>query len=400
MQYRKVSKNGDKLSVLGFGCMRLPATDRKIDEARAIAQIRYAIDHGVNYLDTAWPYHAGESETLLGKALQGGYRERVKVATKLPSWMIKSRADMDRYLAAQLEKLGTDHIDYYLLHALDGTSWDRLARLGAAEFLDKARADGRITNPGFSFHGLVGDFKRIVDAYPWVVCQIQYNYLDENYQAGTEGLQYAAAKGLGVIVMEPLRGGSLARVAPPAVEAIWKEAKVRRTPLEWALRWVWNRPEVTVLLSGMNEEAHIEQNLAIADTAHGNALSDEELRLVERVGRKYRDLMKVGCTGCGYCMPCASGVQIPSCFEEYNKMHMFGAAQEVKFIYAVRLSGILGDGQAGYASQCIRCGDCLEKCPQQIAIPDVLAQVAAELEGPDLPERLAAARSIFKIEPK
>jgi hypothetical protein len=400
MQYRTVSKNGDKLSILGFGCMRMPVKDRKIDEARAIGQIRYSIDHGVNYVDTAWPYHAGESETLLGKALRGGYRDRVKIATKLPSWMIESRADMDRYLAAQLEKLGTDHIDYYLLHALDGMSWDRLARLGVAEFLDQARRDGRITNPGFSFHGVVADFKRIVDAYPWVVCQIQYNYLDENYQAGAEGLQFAAAKGLGVIAMEPLRGGSLARVVPPAIQAIWDEAEVRRTPSEWALRWVWNRPEVTVVLSGMNEEAHIEENLSIADTARGNALTEAELRLVERVGRKYRELMKVGCTGCGYCMPCPSAVMIPSCFEEYNRAHMFGGPQEAKFMYAVRLSGILADGQAGYASQCIRCGACLEKCPQQIPIPDVLAQVAVELEGPDLPERIAAARTIFKIEPK
>ena len=277
MQYRKMPKNGDQLSILGFGCMRLPVKDGHIDEGRAIEQIRFAIDQGVNYVDTAWPYHAGESETVLGKALRGGYRDKVKVATKLPSWMIKSRADMDRYLAAQLEKLGTDHIDYYLVHSLDGTSWDNLARLGVREFLDQARMDGRITNPGFSFHGMAGDFNRIVDAYPWVFCQIQYNYLDEHHQAGTEGLQYAAAKGLGVIVMEPLRGGNLASVVPPGAEAIWNEAETRRTPAEWALRWIWNRPEVTVILSGMNEEAHIRENLSIANTARANALTEEEL---------------------------------------------------------------------------------------------------------------------------
>jgi predicted aldo/keto reductase-like oxidoreductase len=392
-------KNGDELSILGFGCMRLPMKDGKIDEARAINQIHHAIDHGVNYVDTAWPYHAGESETLLGKALRGGYRNKVKVATKLPSWMIKTRADMDRYLNAQLGKLGTDHIDYYLLHSLDGTAWDNLERLGVLEFLAQAQKDGRIVNAGFSFHGLADDFIRIVDAHPWVFCQIQYNYLDQNYQAGTKGLEHAAAKGLGVIVMEPLRGGNLGLATPPpAVKAIWSEASHSRTPAEWALRWVWNRPEVTVILSGMNEETHIDENLAIAAEGRANSLTREELALVERVSATYRELMKIGCTGCGYCMPCPSNVMIPLCFEEYNKLHMFGGLEEGKFRYAFRMSGELIDGQPGYASQCVTCGACLDKCPQHIQIPDMLAQVAAELEGPDLMDRVATARRIFKIE--
>ena len=401
MLYRKMPKNGDDLSILGFGCMRLPLKEGKIDEPRAIDQIRYAIDQGVNYVDTAWPYHGGESETLLGKALAGGYRERVRVATKLPSWMIKSREDMDRYLAAQMEKLKVDHIDYYLLHSLYGASWDNLQRLGALEFLDEALKDGRIVNAGFSFHGLFEDFERIVDAYPWVFCQIQYNYLDEDNQAGTKGLKYAASKGLGVVVMEPLRGGSLAITPPPpAIGAIWNEAKISRPPAEWALRWVWNSPEVILVLSGMNEEAHISQNLSIANSAHANALTPDELSLVERAGRTYRELMKVGCTGCGYCMPCPSNVSIPGCFEEYNKMHMFGAVEETKFMYAVRLSGELVDGQPKYASQCVQCGACLEKCPQGIPIPDILAKVAEEMEGPDLADRVAVARKIFQVEPR
>ncbi len=401
MLYRRMPRNGEKLSILGFGCMRLPVKDGKIDEPSAIGQIRYAIDHGVNYVDTAWPYHAGESETLLGKALRDGYRNRVKVATKLPSWMIKSRADMDRFLAAQLEKLGIEQIDYYLVHALNGTLWDNVERSGVLDFLEQARKDGRIVNAGFSFHGLADDFKRIVDAYPWVVCQIQYNYLDGNCQAGTAGLEYAAAKGLGVIVMEPLRGGNLGKTTPPpAVAAIWNEAKVRRTPAEWALRWVWNRPEVTLVLSGMNREDHVRENLAIASVAHAHALTEDELALVERVGRTYRELMQVGCTGCGYCMPCPSQVMIPLCFEEYDTMHMFGAMEELKFIYAVRLCGELVDGQPGYASQCVQCGECLQKCPQQIPIPDMLARVAAEMEGPKLAERVAAARQIFRVEPR
>ena len=396
MRYRRMPKNGDALSILGFGCMRLPVRDGRIDEARAIAQIRGAIDQGVNYLDTAWPYHAGESEVLLGKALRDGYRERVKIATKLPTWLIHSREDMDRYLNAQLEKLQADCIDYYLLHNFDASSWERFVQLGAVEFLDAAREDGRIVNPGFSFHGLGRNFARVVDAYPWVFCQIQYNYLDEEFQAGTAGLEYAASKGLGVIVMEPLRGGDLGRPeAPPAVAAIWDEAAVKRTPVEWALRWIWNRPEVTVILSGMNEEAHIAENIAIASTALPESLSNEELAIVARASQTYRRLVKVGCTGCSYCMPCPADVLIPACFVEYNKVSMFGKPEEAKFLYAIRMSGEVSGAKPGYASQCVRCGDCLDKCPQGIAIPDKLAQVAEEMEGPELAKRMDFARRLF-----
>jgi predicted aldo/keto reductase-like oxidoreductase len=397
MLYRKMPKNGDMLSILGFGCMRLPVENGRIDEDRAIRQIRHAIDKGVNYVDTAWPYHGSASEPLLGKALKGGYRNRVRIATKLPSWMIKRREDMDRFLAAQLEKLAADRIDYYLLHALTGALWDRLAEIGVIDFLNRAKEDGSIRNAGFSFHGLAEDFSRIVDAYPWEFCQIQYNFLDQKNQAGTAGLKYAAAKNLGVIVMEPLRGGNLGiATPPPAVAEIWNKAKTRRTPAEWALRWVWNRPEVTVVLSGMNEEAHIAENLLIADNAHADSLTAEELEIVERVSRKYQALMKVDCTGCGYCMPCPSDVLIPGCFETYNKMHMFGEPESAKFSYAIRMSGILGDGKSKWASQCIECGECLDKCPQHIPIPDFLAKVAADMEGPEIEKRLALARELFQ----
>jgi predicted aldo/keto reductase-like oxidoreductase len=379
--------------------MRLPLKDRQIDEARALDMVHYAIDEGVNYLDTAWPYHAGQSETFLGKALRGGYRNRVKLATKLPSWMIHTRADMDRYLNAQLAKLETNHIDYYLLHSLTGAAWDNLEHLGVVDFLEQAKRDGRILNVGFSFHGLGEEFPRIVDAYPWCFCQIQYNFLDQNHQAGTAGLKYAASKGLGVIVMEPLRGGSLARpTPPPAVAAIWKEAPVQRTPAEWALRWLWNQPEVTVVLSGMSEESQVQENMAIAGNAQANALTARELELVDRAGATYKSLMKVGCTGCGYCMPCPSGVMIPLCFEEYNKPHLFGGMEDAKFRYAFRMSGELIDGKPGYASQCVSCGECVDKCPQNIPIPDMLAQIAAEMEDADLPNRVAMARKVFKIE--
>ena len=399
MHYRKVPKNGDELSILGFGCMRLPLTkERQIDEPRAIRQIRDAIDQGINYLDTAWPYHAGESENVLGRALCDGYRERVKIATKLPSWMIKKSEDMDFYLNAQLEKLKTDHIDYYLIHGLAGDLWDRLESLGVSDFLDQVRADGRITNAGFSFHGILDDFKRIVDAYPWIFCQIQYNYLDENNQAGTEGLEYAASKDLGVVIMEPLRGGNLGLPTPPPdVKAIWQKAAKKRTPVEWALRWVWNRPEVTVVLSGMNEESHIAENLAIADKALPNLLTEAELKLVEEAGRTYRTLMKVPCTGCGYCMPCPSEVSIPRCFDIYNKMHLFGNDVEAKFSYALSMGGAFS-GTRSYASQCVRCEECLEKCPQHIEIPDFLEMVAEEMEDEDLEKRVAIGKKMLNME--
>jgi predicted aldo/keto reductase-like oxidoreductase len=378
--------------------MRLPMTETgQIDEPRATRQIRDAIGRGVNYLDTAWPYHAGESETVLGRVLAGGYRDKVKIATKLPSWMIDRRQDMDTYLDTQLEKLQTNRIDYYLVHALAGDSWDRLLSLGLVDFLDRAKADGRIVNAGFSFHGFIDDFKRIVDGYPWEFCQIQYNYLDEENQAGTEGLKYAASKDLGVVIMEPLRGGNLGLpTPPPGVDAIWQKAEVKRTPVEWALRWVWDHPEVTVVLSGMNDEAHIEENLAIAAQAFPNSLTEDELKLVDAASREYETLMKVGCTGCGYCMPCPSEVAIAGCFEVYNKKYMFGNEEEAKFMYAIRMSGMIS-GTSGYASQCVQCGECLEKCPQNIEIPDLLEMVAEELEDADLGKRVAMGKKMLNM---
>jgi predicted aldo/keto reductase-like oxidoreductase len=396
MLYRTMPKNGDSLSILGFGCMRLPTSEGKIDEKRAIAQIKYSIDHGVNYLDTAWPYHGGASEPLLGKALKGGYREKVKVATKLPTWKILTREDMDAYLNKQIEKLGVERIDYYLVHALTGSSWERLVSLGAVDFLNKALSDGRISNAGFSYHGLPEEFAPIVDSYPWTFCQIQYNYLDEKNQAGTAGLEHAAKMGLGVIVMEPLRGGNIGLATPPPeVQKIWDESKAARTPAEWALRWVWNHPEVTVVLSGMNEEDHIRENIRVAESANANSMSPEELKIVERARDKYQELLKVNCTGCGYCMPCSSDVLIPGCFELYNKMHMFGDEEGVRFFYAARMAGLVSNGPTTFASQCVECAECMEKCPQHLPIPDLLKQVAEEMEGPDLKGRIEKARSFF-----
>ncbi|WAI01552.1 aldo/keto reductase [Methanogenium organophilum] len=397
MLYRTAPKIGDDLSILGFGCMRLPVKeDGSIDEERATKQVRYAIDNGVNYVDTAWPYHMGESEPFLGRALADGYRKKVKIATKLPSWLIETREDMDTFLNAQLEKLRTDQIDYYLAHYLVGDEWDRLEKLGIREFFDEAKADGRIKHAGFSFHGHGSDFNRIVDGYDWDFCQIQYNYLDEKNQAGTAGLEYAASKGLAVMIMEPLRGGNLTHPVPPEVKEIWDHARTRRTPAEWALRWIWNHPEVTVVLSGMNEESHVKENLRVAGEAYPNSLTELELQLIAGVEKKYRELMKVSCTGCRYCMPCPAGVNIPHCFEVYNNKYLSGNPDEAGFLYVVQLSGIITSGEPEFASQCIQCGKCLDRCPQHIDIPAVLATVVEEMEGNDLEQRVATVRELFK----
>jgi predicted aldo/keto reductase-like oxidoreductase len=375
--------------------MRLPVRDGVIDREKAKNQILYSIDHGMNYIDTAWTYHLGENEPFLGEVLEGGYRKKVKLATKLPSWLIESREDMDRILNSQLDRLRTDHIDYYLVHALVGALWDKLEKLEVMDFLDAAKADGRIINAGFSFHGSIGDFKRIVDSYPWTFCQVQYNFLERENQAGIEGLKYAASKGLGVIVMEPMRGGKLTRVVPPEIEETWNEAPVKRTPAEWALRWVWNHPEVTVVLSGMNEEFHIQENLRIADEAYSNSLDEKELQLVDRVEQQYRKLMNTGCTGCRYCMPCPSGVDIPVCFEIYDNFYLSGNEEEGKLMYAAKSGGIIRGDIIGYASQCIQCGQCLEKCPQHLDIPLLLKTISEKFEGSDLEIWKDSARKTF-----
>ena len=380
MQYRTVPKNGDQLSVLGYGCMRLPVKMQSINVPLAKKQIYSAIDQGVNYIDTAVPYHNGKSEPFLGKILsQNGYRDKVKLATKLPHWSTPSKAKMDNMLAKQLKKLQTDHIDYYLVHALNGEAWEKAQANGVIEFLDQSLKDGRIVNAGFSFHGAAEDFKTIVDSYDWTVCQIQYNYLDTQNQAGTAGLQYAAAKNMAVIVMEPLRGGNLARVSPPAVTKIWNRAATKRTPAEWALRWVWNQPEVTLVLSGMNRDAHIAENLRIAEQVTPNALAQEELALVDEAAEAFRAAMKVGCTGCQYCMPCPAGVNIPGCFEFYNSRHTFKDRQ-ARLLYTA-MTGAITTDKSSMASECVACGTCEEKCPQNLPIPDLLKDVADDMEG-------------------
>jgi predicted aldo/keto reductase-like oxidoreductase len=380
MLYRKVPKTGDELSILGFGYMRLPTKKGGgIDEERAIRQLRYAIDKGLNYVDTAPAYHFGKSEKVLARALADGYREKVRIATKLPPWSVHSRQDMDRILDSQLATLHTDHIDYYLLHSLSKGTWEKMKTLGVCEFLTAAKNNGRIKNAGFSFHGDTAGLKEIVDAYNWEFCQIQYNYLDENNQAGTEGLDYAAEKHLAVMVMEPIRGGNLAGQVPEEAQKIWDESPVKRSPAEWALRWVWNHPEVTVVLSGMNDEIHIDENLRVADEALPNSISPAELSIIARVRDTYQRLMKVGCTGCGYCMPCPAGVDIPGCFSLYNAHHLFPNDRSAKFHYLGRHGGLLSG--ISYAGLCKNCGKCEKICPQHLKIPERLRDVSKEMEG-------------------
>jgi len=380
MLYRTVPKTGDKLSVLGFGYMRLPQKKSGgIDEERAIRQLRYAIDNGVNYVDTAPAYHFGKSEKVLARALADGYREKVRIATKLPPWSVHSRDDMDRILSSQLATLHTSYIDYYLLHSLSKATWEKMKNLGVLGFLDSAKKDGRIKNAGFSFHGDTAILKEIVDSYSWEFCQIQYNYLDEHNQAGTEGLFYAAGKQLGVMVMEPLRGGNLAGPLPDEIKKIWDESPVKRSPAEWALRWVWNHPEVTVVLSGMNDEIHIDENLRVAKDALPNSLSQSELDSIAHVRDTFQRRMKIGCTGCGYCMPCPAGVDIPGCFFLYNAHHLFPHDRSAKFHYIGRHGGLLSS--VSYAGLCRQCGKCVQSCPQHLSIPDHLRDVSTEMEG-------------------
>ena len=381
MKYRKFGKLDWKVSALGFGAMRLPLTDgdpASIDEPEAIRMVRYAIDHGINYLDTAYPYHEGHSECLVGRALQDGYRERMKLATKLPVWLIESVQDFDRYLNEQLERLQTRKIDFYLLHGLNGQSWPKVRDFGVLRWAEDKMAQGHFDYLGFSFHDDYKVFKEIVDAYDnWTLAQIQYNYMDVDYQAGRRGLEYAAGKGLAAVVMEPLRGGRLSKEPPASVARIWDTAPQKRTPAEWGLLWVWNHPGVSVALSGMGTIEQVKENIATADSSKPNNLTTAELSLIERVREAYNRLSPVPCTGCGYCMPCPNGVEIPRILQMYTEAIMYDDPQTAQSRY--QNPDILKEEQR--ADQCVECNECLEACPQKIPIPEWLKK-AHELLQP------------------
>jgi hypothetical protein len=371
MQYRTFGTLDWKPSALGFGAMRLPRIDDdpgQIDEPEATRLVRYAIDHGVNYVDTAYPYHRETSESFLGRALQDGYRERIKLATKMPCWKIEEPADFDRYLDEQRAKLQTDMIDFYLLHSLGEKHWPQVRDHGVLDWAERALADGRIGHLGFSFHDNYELFQEIVDATDlWTFCQIQYNYMDVDYQAGTKGLKYAAGKGLAVVIMEPLRGGRLTNSVPPSIQTIWDSAPVQRTPAEWALRWLWDQPEVSLVLSGMSAIEHVVENVAIAGRSTPGMMRPEEQDLIARVRQAYEDLCPIPCTDCKYCLPCPNNVNIPRVFEIYNELMAYGDENRAQMVY-----GWLAEDER--ADLCTECGECLDKCPQMIEIPDWLAK--------------------------
>lgn len=377
MQYRSFPRiPGLEISVLGFGCMRLPVVGgdmKRIDEGAAQAMLRQAIDAGVNYVDTAYPYHGGQSEPFVGRALKDGYRAKVRLATKLPVWLVEAEGDWERLLDEQLKKLDTDHIDFYLIHALNAERWNTVRRFAGLRALERARRDGRIGHIGFSMHDSLGVFKTIVDGYDWEFCQIQYNFIDQQFQAGTEGLRYAAERRIGVIVMEPLRGGALAAAQPEDIQKLWDRSP-GASPADWALRWVWNHPEVVTALSGMGTASQVAENLASAHTAKAGGLDAAALARIEQARAIYTSRVRVPCTTCGYCAPCPNGVTIPEVFSAYNTGSMFGNWKSAAWQYDAFIAGP-GHG----ADQCLACGECEGKCPQQIPIVEKLAEAHAAL---------------------
>lgn len=366
MRYRQFGNLGIEVSALGFGCMRFPTQKQGerevIREDQAIGMIRHAIDQGVNYLDTAYPYHDGQSEVIVGRALQDGYREKVYLADKCPVWMIQKEEDFERILEEQLRRLGVDTIDFYLLHALGRESFEQtVKKFHLTEHMEQARTKGKIRYIGFSFHDDLETFREIVDYYPWDFCQIQYNYVDVEHQAGREGLRYAAQKGLGVVIMEPLRGGKLADVAPHLADVFPKEKK----PVEWALDFLWDQPEVSLLLSGMSTRQQVADNLTYADRSCISMLSESEKAVYPRAKEVFDTMALVKCTKCGYCMPCPAGIDIPGTFAIYNSTVTNGKDQ-AKQAY---------DALVTKADACLKCLRCEHACPQHIGVSAMMMEI-------------------------
>ncbi len=394
MQYRVNPKNGDRLSALGFGNMRLPRKGAQIDSEKVAAQVKAAVDLGINYFDTAYIYPG--SEEALGAAFAAtGLRDRVHIATKLPPPLIRSAGDIDRIFEKQLLRLRTDHVDYYLMHMLDSVeAWDRLRGFGIEAWIDRQKASGRVRNIGFSFHGGYASFAGLIDAYAWDFCMIQYNYLDENNQAGKAGLQYAAAKGLPVFVMEPLRGGLLATGLPGGAREAFARVDRNRTPPDWGLRWVLNHPEVTVALSGMSEIAQLSENAAIASRAEAGALTGEELSAYAKAVSVINQAIRVPCTACRYCMPCPKGVDIPSCFAAYNESYIRGF--RVGMMRYFMTTGAMSPNPRN-ASRCVGCRKCESHCPQHIEISARLGDVKRRCESFWYRPLTAVARRVMRI---
>jgi predicted aldo/keto reductase-like oxidoreductase len=379
-----------EVSVLGFGAMRLPMIDQTtINEEEAIKMIRYAIDNGVNYIDTAYPYHNGESEVIVGKALKEGYRDKVHLTTKLPMWLVKKSGDFDIFLSEQIERLQTTP-DIYFFHGLNKDRLEKVKKFKLIEKMEEAKANGLIKHIGFSFHDDFDVFKEIIDYYNWDCCQIQYNYLDVNYQAGTKGVEYAGAKEIALIIMEPIRGGKLAIPenkldTKPEIKAVLNKSKIKRSMADWALQFVWSHSEVSVALSGMSTMQQVKENVESANKSKISSLNENDLKIISELREVYKKYDLVPCTSCRYCLPCPNGVSITWIFRLLNELGYWGEQRKprIKFFYdrmaksPKELEEKLSEEEEveGAASLCIQCGECLEKCPQQIDIPDVMEKV-------------------------
>jgi len=375
MLYRKFGKTNEQVSVLGFGAMRLPTlgADNEIDIKKATKMVRRAIDNGLTYIDTAHPYHGETSELFVGKALKDGYREKVKLATKLPSWHIGSREDMDKYLDEQMDRLQTNCIDFLLLHTLTSEYWENYKKHDVFDFVRSAKASGKINHIGFSFHDELDVFKQIVDEFDWDFCMFQYNFMDTNYQAGEEGLAYAYDKGLGIAIMEPLRGGALVNNIPDDVQEKWDSLGKDHSVAGWALKYVWDDPRVNVILSGMSDMDQVTDNIKEANDAYPNSLTDKEKSTMNEIKQIYHARMLVDCTACKYCMPCPFGVDIPKNFMFLNNSSMYQDIPGTKRSYTYFFE------DAAKANKCTECGACEPQCPQNIPIIEKLKQVNAML---------------------
>ncbi len=397
MQYRKLTSGGEDISLLGYGCMRFPTKGASIDKVEAFKQMKYAYDEGVNYFDTAYPYHGGKSEVVLGEFIKKyDIRDKIYIADKLPAFLITKQEQIEKYFATQLKRLDTNYIDFYLMHALSSfKDWDKLKKFGILEFIEQKKASGEIHNIGFSFHGKSEEFIKIIEDYEWDFCQIQYNYLDINYQAGQKGLKRAYELGIGVAIMEPLRGGLLASKAPNKVRAILEKDEEKLSPAYWALRFVMNQKGVSTVLSGMNDINHIKENIDVASKTQADSLTKKQLKVIGDITRVYDELMKVPCTGCNYCMPCPFNVDIPGTFSEYNSKYFFDRNMMSKVMYVGKSVGFMGEKKSG-ANNCTSCGKCKRHCPQNIDIPNKLQEAHKDLDSLILRVPFSLASKIMK----